>query len=149
MIGCARLCQQRGNAGTRILVDAAQAIGNQRAVCTHHGHKVGHRAQRCQVGVFAPQMRHAEARPQGLHHLQRNAHTSQNGVFLGAGPLGVNNGNVNGHSIGRLVMIGDHHAQPLAHRLRHGLATRYAAVNGHNEIGCRTQLHNALERRFR
>ena len=94
-------------------------------------------------------MGHAEASAQRLHHFQRNAHTSQNGVFFGAGPLGIDNGNINGHSIGRLVMIGNHHAQPLAHRLRNGLATRYAAVNGHNEIGRGTQLHNALERRFR
>ena len=94
-------------------------------------------------------MRHAETRTQRLHHFQRNAHTSQNGVILGAGPLGVNNGNVNGHSIGRFVMVGNHHAQPLAHRLRHGLATRYAAVNGHNEIGRGAQPHNALKRRFR
>ncbi len=54
LAGRARRPDERGDAGARGGVHAQDAVGHERAVFPLHGHEVGHRAQRCQIGERAP-----------------------------------------------------------------------------------------------
>ena len=57
------LDHERFNAGTRFAVEHCKALCNERAILVHHGHKIGDRAQRCQIDQTAPKMRLAQSRP--------------------------------------------------------------------------------------
>ena len=135
LVGRAARAQQRRDAGARGAVHAADAVGHERAVLAAHGHEVGHRAERGQVGVASPQVRVAEAAAQHLHELQGHAHASQDGALAVLVALRVGHGHVLGHEVDRLVVVGDGQAHAGGHdggRLR---LAGDAAVHRDDEVG--------------
>ena len=135
--------QEGGDAGARRGVDAFDAVGDQRAVLVDHGHEVGHRPQRREVGVAAPEVGVAEAAAQRLDQLEGHADAGQDGAGAGRVGLGVGDRHVFGDEVGRLVMVGDRHADAaLAQQLDFGGAGD-AAIHRHQEVGI--ELHDALD----
>ena len=57
------LDHERFDAGTRFAVEHCKALCNECAILIHHGHKIGDRAQRCQIDQVVPKMRLAQSSP--------------------------------------------------------------------------------------
>ena len=135
LIGSAGHIEQGLNARARSLIHAGNALRYQRAVLLPHGHEVGHSAQGGEVGVFPPQMGLAKATAQGLHHLQGNAHTSQNAAGTLGVYLRVYQRHAHRHRVAGLMMVGDEDLYAPAQQLIGLLAAGDAAVDGDDTLG--------------
>ena len=80
-------------------------------------------------------MRLSEPAPERLHKFEGNAHAGQDGALAAAAALRISHGHVLRHEIGRLVMVGDSHADAGLHKRRGFSLAGDAAVHRHDETG--------------
>ena len=143
----AGLAEKRRDARARIVVDTRQAVSHERAVLVAHGHQVGNRAKRCQVGVVAPQVREPEAPAERLDYLKCNAHAGKNRTrAIGVG-FRIDDRYANGLQLPHLVVVRDDDFDAFCRDGSHFVLASDAAVDRHDNL--RIELLHALASRRR
>ena len=127
------------------MTHAADAVGYEGAVLAREAHHVRDGAERRHVGVGTPELRHAKAAAELVDELECHARAREVAGGTGVVELGVADGNVLGHEVGRLMVVRHHDVNAHAAHDAHLLGGGDAIVHGDDEVGV-TALHHALER---
>ena len=108
VIGEARFSQKCRNTRARVFVDHAHTGAYHGTILTAHRHKVGHRAQRCQIDKLTPEVGFAKTRTNCLHYFQRHTSARKDGAGIVVA-FRIDHRHALGNQIGRLVMVGNDH----------------------------------------